>query len=128
MLYNSLSYCNLCDDKANDSESKPVEIDKLADDKGEAILSLEYILIQIMAFVCLFVCLFVCPSSVPLRVLLYAQWGWKFNHLECGMCVAAAMFVSLNVYLPPEPPLFVKEICPLDRFYFVYDCVSFPFF
>jgi hypothetical protein len=50
MLYNSLSYCNLCDDKANDSESKPVQIDKLADDKGEAILSLEYILFQIMAY------------------------------------------------------------------------------
>jgi hypothetical protein len=68
MLYNSLSYCNLCDDKANDSESKPVEIDKLADDKGEAILSLEYILIQIMAFVCLFVCLFV---RAPFRCECY---------------------------------------------------------
>ena len=47
------------------------------------------------------------PCLVPLRVLLYAQDYWKFNHLECAMCVAPAMFVSLNVYLPPEPPLFV---------------------
>jgi hypothetical protein len=42
----------------------------------------------------------------PLRVLLYAQDNWKFNHLECAMCVAAAMSVEKYVHLPPKPPYF----------------------
>ena len=49
-------------------------------------------------------CLFLDKQKNPLRVLLYAQGYWKFNRLECTMCMAPAMFVSLNVYLPPEPP------------------------
>jgi hypothetical protein len=50
MLYNSLSDFNLGDDKANQSESEPVQIDKLTDDKGEEILSFGHILFQIMAY------------------------------------------------------------------------------
>jgi hypothetical protein len=46
------------------------------------------------------------PSCIraPLRVLLYSQDYWKFNHLECAMCVAAAMCADINVHLPPKPP------------------------
>ena len=50
MWYNSLSEFNLGDDKANQSETEPVQIDKQTDDKGEKILPFEQILFQLMAY------------------------------------------------------------------------------
>lgn len=54
MLYNSLSCFNLGDDKASQSDSEPVQTDKIADGTGKEILSFEHILFQTMAYCVLF--------------------------------------------------------------------------
>ena len=50
MWYNSLLDFNLGDDKANQSETEPLQIDKRTDDKGEKILSFEKFLFHLMAY------------------------------------------------------------------------------
>jgi hypothetical protein len=54
MLCNNLSYFNLGDDKASQSDSEPVQTDKIADGTGKEILSFEHILFQTMAYCVLF--------------------------------------------------------------------------